>query len=110
MVRQMEKGREKKYIAEAQMVYRAMELYVEDYVSEESMMEFYANISMYSFDDDKNVMHEILKGLCSEGAKVKRLSMNREEVSLTAIVYSAGGYEIEIRNGRLDECKKVNGS
>lgn len=110
MIRQMEKGRENKYISEAQMVYQAMELYVEENVTKESMMEFYANISMYSFDDEKNVMYGILRGLCSEKAKVKRLSMNSEDVSLTAIVYSAGGYEVEIRNGRLDECKKVNGS
>ncbi|RGY98547.1 prepilin-type N-terminal cleavage/methylation domain-containing protein [Clostridium sp. AM58-1XD] len=108
----IEKNRMNRHIAEAQMVYEAITVYLDDATSRGTVDDFslYEDLMMYPVGDEKNSLYEMLKGMCSDDIKIVRISLDRKKTKISAIVCRVGGYEVEIRDGRMDGCIKIKQS
>ena len=103
---QLEKSRRYRYTEEAKVVYQAIELYLIEN-PQNDMGSFSMNMLQYPLDDSRNVLNGELSGGFSEGARIVRMSVSKREGKITALVYKVKGYQVEIRNGMVDECVKL---
>lgn len=102
---QIERNRIKRHEVEAQAVYNAVIVYLDDATSRGVLDDFtlYADIMAYPLGDKKNKLYDLVKGMCPENAKITKLATDTKKTKVTAIVYKVDGYEVEIRNGRVDK-------
>ena len=109
---QLEKNRMNRHIAEAQMVYEAISVYLDDATSRGAVDDFvlYGDLMMYPVGDERNRLYEVLKDVCSDEVKIVRVSVDRKKTKISALVCRVGGYEVEIRDGRMDGCIKIKQS
>lgn len=108
-LKQMEKGKMDRRIAQAQTVFRAIEIYLDDTATRGTIDDFslYEEIMVYPVCSEKNKLSPYLKNICPEDMKITRLAINKSKTKVTAIVCKTEGWQIEIRDGWLDEYSKI---
>ncbi|RGY98205.1 type II secretion system protein [Clostridium sp. AM58-1XD] len=103
-VGQIGRNRIKRHETEAQAVYGAVVVYMDEATSRGTLDELtlYGDIMAYPLGDEKNKLYNLVKGMCPKDAKITKMSVDRKKTKVTAIVYKVGDCEVEIRNGRVD--------
>ncbi len=105
---QVEKSRRVKYIQEAETVYQGLELYLIDNAAGARTMQ--REVMMYPLRDSRNKIYGYLAGMCSEDARIARLSVDIKQLRIVSMTYKAGGYQVEVDYGVATECVKTGGT
>ncbi|MEY8338017.1 prepilin-type N-terminal cleavage/methylation domain-containing protein [Lachnospiraceae bacterium 62-35] len=103
LIPHLEKSREYRRNAEAQAVYRALELCFAETVTADNLNKAYVEILMTPLNSPKNRLVPYLTGKCSDGARIVSMILDKENIQITAIIYQVDGYRIEVRNGMICE-------
>ena len=104
----VEENKRAAYEAEALQVYAAAELYLDDACSRGNVdsMTIYQDLIMTDLSDPENGLWEYTHGFCTEDGRLNRVSLNRNSTELTAVNYVVGGYEIEVKKGKVVETER----